>query len=68
MLVLDPYVFGFFPRSLAPTAGYLIIIAVLAWYLSGYIWQGLHRIAQESSGKDAPFNTPTASGRKAKVI
>ncbi|KAK0508354.1 hypothetical protein JMJ35_009438 [Cladonia borealis] len=67
-IILDPYVFGVFPRSLAPTAAYLVIIAVLAWYLSGYIWQRLHQIAQESSGKDAPFNTSTASGRKTKVI
>ena len=68
LLVLDPYVFDVFPRSLAPTAAYLVSIAVLAWYLSGWIWQKLHQIAQEISGNDAPFNTSTASGRKAKVI
>ncbi len=48
--VLDPFLLNLLPRSLLPTGIYLIILAVVAWYLSSFVWQGLHQISQ--SGKD----------------
>ena len=38
-VILDPYIFNVFPESLVPTAGYLICIAVMAWFISGYVWK-----------------------------
>lgn len=38
-LILDPYVLNVLPQSLVPTAGYIAIIAVLAWFLAGWIYQ-----------------------------
>jgi len=64
--VLDPYILSIFPRSLFPTAAYLVIIAVLSWYLSGYIWQGLYRIAQAPEEQDAALNSPRPSSRARK--
>ena len=64
--VLDPYILSVFPRSLLPTAGYLVILAVLSWYLSGCIWQGLYRIAQASEEQDAALNNPRPGSRAKK--
>jgi len=36
-IILDPYVFSIFPRSLLPTAAYVIIVAIGAWFLAKYI-------------------------------
>lgn len=36
-LILDPYVFNFVPRSLGPTAAYIIALAGVAWFVSGRI-------------------------------
>ncbi|ETN36658.1 uncharacterized protein HMPREF1541_08936 [Cyphellophora europaea CBS 101466] len=37
-IILDPYLLNIFPQSLLPTAGYIIIIAVLGWFVSGWIY------------------------------
>lgn len=40
-IILDPYLLNVFPKSLLPTGIYLIIIAVVGWLLSGWIWDNL---------------------------
>ncbi|KJX94710.1 hypothetical protein TI39_contig4163g00006 [Zymoseptoria brevis] len=47
-IILDPYLANIFPASLLPTAAYIIVLAVGAWYLSNIIW---HRLQPVSSGK-----------------
>jgi hypothetical protein len=36
-VILDPYVFNIFPKSLQPTGLYLLLVATGAWFLSGSI-------------------------------
>lgn len=64
--VLDPYVLNIFPRSLLPTAGYLITLGVLSWFLSSYIWQGIHDLAQAPGVQYATLNRPRSSSRDKK--
>lgn len=40
-LILDPYVFNVFPRSLGPTAVYIVVLACGAWLVSGVVWNFL---------------------------
>ena len=40
-LILDPYVFNVFPRSLGPTAAYIVALAFVAWTVSGAVWRFL---------------------------
>jgi hypothetical protein len=40
-LLLDPYVFNVFPRSLGPTAAYITALAFVAWIVSGAVWKFL---------------------------
>lgn len=44
-IILDPYLLSVFPKSLVPTAGYLLVLAVGGWYLSSLIWRLLIQIA-----------------------
>lgn len=46
-VILDPYILNVLPKSLVPTGIYLVILAVIAWFLSGYIWRLLSSIASE---------------------
>ncbi|KAK4181155.1 hypothetical protein QBC36DRAFT_318745 [Triangularia setosa] len=36
-IILDPFLLNALPRSLAPTAGYIIAIAIASWFLAGSI-------------------------------
>lgn len=65
-LVLDPFLLNVFPRSLLPTAGYLVLIAIGAWYLSEFIWQCLSRFAQlsETLENTRDSNATTARAKK----
>lgn len=40
-LILDRYLANIFPASLLPTAVYLVILAIIAFYVSGWIWNYL---------------------------
>ena len=50
-IILDPFLLNILPKSLLPTGLYLAIIAVIAWILSGYIWQIVSGIALSESDK-----------------
>jgi hypothetical protein len=45
-VILDPYLLNVFPKSLVPSAGYILVLAVVAWFLSGFIWKGITQIAE----------------------
>ncbi len=45
-IILDPYIFNIFPRSLIPTAGYILILAIGSWYLSRYISTWFQNLAR----------------------
>lgn len=47
-IILDPYIFNVFPTSLLPTAAYILVVAVASWFLSGYIWQLMRKLAVPS--------------------
>lgn len=36
-LILDPFLFNIFPRSLVPTAIWTVIIAIVAYFIGGWI-------------------------------
>jgi hypothetical protein len=44
-LILDPYLFNVVPRSLVPTAGYIVLISVVAWFVARSIAAKLQTIA-----------------------
>jgi hypothetical protein len=47
-IILDPYMFNIFPRSLVPTGVYILTVAVGAWFVSRIVWSGLANVAQSS--------------------
>lgn len=50
-IILDPYLLNVFPKSLVPTAGYLVIIAIFSWYLAKYIAKWLQMVARTDEQK-----------------
>ena len=45
-IILDPFIFNVFPRSLVPTAAYLILLAIGSWHMSKYISKWIAHISQ----------------------
>jgi hypothetical protein len=37
-VILDPYLMNIFPQSLLPTAGYILVVAVIGWFMSTWIY------------------------------
>ncbi len=50
-IILDPYLLNVFPRSLVPTAAYLVILAIGGWYLAKYIAKWLQMVARTDQQK-----------------
>jgi len=48
-IILDPFIFNIFPRSLIPTGAYIALLAIGSWYLSKYISEWVLKIAKEPS-------------------
>ncbi len=67
LTVLDPFLLNVLPKSLLPTGIYLIVLAVLSWYLSDYIFQGLYQISQIPEGQHATLDASKAGQRNKKV-
>lgn len=53
-IILDPYVFNLLPRSLLPTIGYVVVVAVLSWFLAWRIagWVRTVAVEPDRSKKD----------------
>lgn len=51
-LILDPYIFNVFPRSLGPTAAYIIVLACAAWIVSGRVWRLLGTATDNKSHEE----------------
>ena len=64
-VILDPYLFNVFPESLAPTAAYIVVVAVAAWFLSKYVWSVVRGIAQD--GEALKSKSSPLAGKKKKV-
>lgn len=46
-IILDPYVFNLLPRSLLPTIGYIIVVAILSWFMGRRISSWIQSVAAE---------------------
>jgi hypothetical protein len=53
-IILDPYIFNVLPRSLVPTVGYIVVVAILSWFLARSVatWIGQLARAPDQSKKD----------------
>jgi hypothetical protein len=47
-LILDPFLFNVFPRSLVPTAGWIVVVAVLAVVLGRWIVGEVGRVIDDA--------------------
>lgn len=46
-IILDPFILNILPRSLLPTVGYVIVVAVVSWFLAQRISTWVRRMAVE---------------------
>ena len=52
-VILDPYLWNIFPTSLLPTAGYILVVALVSWFLSKYVWKLVLALATPVGGNAA---------------
>jgi hypothetical protein len=48
-LILDPFLFNILPRSLLPTGGYIVCVAVVTWIVARYITLQVRFFAESSN-------------------
>lgn len=46
-IILDPYLLNVLPRSLVPTVVYILLLAVAAWFIAGYVIQWLQDLNKD---------------------
>ncbi|KAI0015676.1 hypothetical protein F4780DRAFT_773381 [Xylariomycetidae sp. FL0641] len=46
-IILDPFLLNVLPRSLAPTVGYIVFVALACWYLAQWISTSIRQAATE---------------------
>ncbi|KAL5387814.1 hypothetical protein PMIN03_008886 [Paraphaeosphaeria minitans] len=51
-IILDPFILNVLPRSLGPTALYVAVVAVAAWFISGYTYRWIIAASKEYEEKD----------------
>jgi hypothetical protein len=51
-VVLDPYLLNIFPRSLLPTAAYIVLLAVGGYYISGFAWKRIEVFLDDKEHTD----------------
>ncbi|QPC75118.1 hypothetical protein HYE68_005870 [Fusarium pseudograminearum] len=51
-LILDPYLFNIVPRSLVPTVGYIVVLAVVSWFIARSVASRLQTIAIAADSSD----------------
>ncbi|RDA92961.1 hypothetical protein CP533_5511 [Ophiocordyceps camponoti-saundersi (nom. inval.)] len=44
-LILDPFLYNLIPQSLVPIAGYLVLVAILTWFVGQWVVSGLQSVA-----------------------
>jgi len=45
-VILDRYILNVFPKSLVPTASYIVVLAIGSWFLSTFVWRVLAKAVQ----------------------
>lgn len=64
-IILDPYLLNIFPKSLLPTAGYILVVAAASWFVSAYVWRLMFGLVNPSDEDDDEVQRDRASKLKA---
>jgi hypothetical protein len=51
-IILDPFLLNVFPRSLVPPALWILVVAAVAWFISGWIAKALYGIISSAVAAD----------------
>lgn len=51
-IILDPFLLNMFPRSLVPTAVWIVVVTALAWYVGGWVVKTLSEIISSAAAAD----------------
>uniref|UniRef100_A0A093UQM6 GPI mannosyltransferase 2 subunit n=1 Tax=Talaromyces marneffei PM1 TaxID=1077442 RepID=A0A093UQM6_TALMA len=62
-IILDPFLWNVFPRSLVPTAVYTVVIAVVAYFVGGYLAKVLSDVVKAAVQKDEAGKGENKKGR-----
>lgn len=63
-VILDPFILNVFPRSLVPTAVWIIVVTVLAWYIGGWVVKTLSEIISSAAAADDESKVKENKGRE----
>lgn len=50
-IILDPFIFNVLPQSLVPTVGYIVVVAIVSWFIAHQVSLWIRNVATEPSQK-----------------
>lgn len=50
-IILDPFILNVLPQSLIPTVGYIIVVAIVSWFIAHQVSFWIRNVAIEPSQK-----------------
>ena len=50
-LILDPFIYNVLPRSLVPTSGYIVIVAICTWFVARWVASYLGSVARSQDSE-----------------
>ncbi|CAI7604987.1 unnamed protein product [Penicillium pancosmium] len=61
-LILDPFIWNVFPRSLVPTAGWIVVVGVVAFFVARWVAGEIGRVIDDAKREEG--ETGNGSGEK----
>lgn len=65
-VILDPFLWNVFPRSLMPTAVYTVVIAVIAYFVGGYLAKLLSNVVTTAVKNDEAAGVGKVENKKSR--
>lgn len=50
-IILDPFILNVLPQSLIPTVGYIVVVAIISWFIAQQVSLWIRNVATEPSQK-----------------
>jgi hypothetical protein len=63
-LILDPFIWNVFPRSLVPTAGWVVVVGVVAFFVARWVTGEIGRVIDDARREEREAGNGEEDGKK----
>lgn len=63
-LILDPFILNVFPRSLVPTAGWVVVVGIVALFVARWVAGEIGRVIDDAKREEGESGNGENDGKK----